>query len=461
MRAETEGAVSSGAVLSEAVSSGAVSSGAVASGAASASAASHAAMLAAREAETVDLIILSGFLGSGKTTLLLQYLNDAGTADTGVIVNEVGEIGVDGVIVADGSDAVPMTLLANGCVCCAMRSSLVDTVVALLDARRPAGYGAAGSAALGPGAGPAGGSALGTGSALGRTLGPLRRIILETSGVSRPGPIIAALADPELAQRRLRLTVISTYDCVTGALQAERFDEACAQLAAAQRIVLTKLDLAGEQDIAHHRAVIAGINPLADIVHEPAREQAARRAFEGSASDTAPAARDAIVAQAVAALRASGRAGQAGAISPSATPGKGAATQAKAAQAGSIAHPRIHVLTGVLAEGAAWEDLALWLDDLSAYCGERLLRVKAVLRVSDCDDPILIQSVGTTFSAPRRLRAGDVTDNLFVIITRDLDAQALNTMVAHAAVTVHASRPSGTGSLRVTSNSGEVALHPQ
>ncbi|OWT81159.1 hypothetical protein CEY04_06205 [Achromobacter sp. HZ28] len=243
--------------------------------------------------------------------------------------------------------------------------------------------------------------------------------------------------------------------------------------------------MAGEQDIAHHRAVIAGINPLADIVHEPAREQAARRAFEGSASavasvtapdiapdiapdaapDTAPdvaqAAGDAGVAQAVAALRASGRAGQAGAFSSSATPGKGAATQAKAAQAGSIAHPRIHVLTAALAEGAAWEDLALWLDDLSAYCGERLLRVKAVLRVSDCDDPILIQSVGTTFSAPRRLRAGDVTDNLFVIITRDLDAQALNTMVVHAAVTVHASRPSGTGSLRVTSNSGEVALHPQ
>ncbi|WP_233161376.1 MULTISPECIES: CobW family GTP-binding protein [unclassified Achromobacter] len=449
----------------------------MASGAASSNAASHAAMLAPREAEPVDLIILSGFLGSGKTTLLLQYLNDAGTADTGVIVNEVGEIGVDGVIVADGSDAVPMTLLANGCVCCAMRSSLVDTVVALLDARRPAGYGPAGGAALGPG--PA------SGQTLGQTLGPLRRIILETSGVSRPGPIIAALADPELAQRRLRLTVISTYDCVTGALQAERFDEASAQLAAAQRIVLTKLDLAGEQDIAHHRAVIAGINPLADIVHEPAREQAARRAFEGSASavasvtapdiapdiapdaapDTAPdvaqAAGDAGVAQAVAALRASGRAGQAGAFSSSATPGKGAATQAKAAQAGSIAHPRIHVLTAALAEGAAWEDLALWLDDLSAYCGERLLRVKAVLRVSDCDDPILIQSVGTTFSAPRRLRAGDVTDNLFVIITRDLDAQALNTMVVHAAVTVHASRPSGTGSLRVTSNSGEVALHPQ
>ncbi|WP_233237511.1 GTP-binding protein [Bordetella sp. LUAb4] len=398
------------------------------------------------------MIILSGFLGSGKTTLLLEYLNDAGTADTGVIVNEVGEIGVDGVIVADGSDAVPMTLLANGCVCCAMRSSLVDTVAALLDARRPAGQ------QRGNGTGPGYGSE--HAPELGPKREPLRRIILETSGVSRPGPILAALADPELAQRRLRVVVVSTYDCVTGALQAERFDEASAQLAAAQRIVLTKLDLADEQDIARHRAVIAGINPLADIVEASSRLQAARRAFE----DTAPA-RDAGVASAVAALRASGRGGPSGALWPTGAPGKEKATSIQRAgtvpDRGRIDHPRIHVLTAALAEGAAWEDLALWLDDLSAYCGERLLRVKAVLRVSDCDDPILIQSVGTTFSAPRRLRAGDVTDNLFVIITRDLDAQALNTMVQHAAVTVLASRPSGADSLRVISNSGEVALRPQ
>jgi G3E family GTPase len=351
----------------------------------------------------VDLIILSGFLGSGKTTLLLQYLNDAGTADTGVIVNEVGEIGVDGVIVADGSDATPMTLLANGCVCCAMRSSLVDTVVALLDARRPAGH------------------------------GPLRRIILETSGVSRPGPIIAALAEPELAGRGLRLAVVSTYDCVTGALQAERFDEASAQLAAAQRIVLTKRDLATAQDVARHRAVIAGLNPLADIVDEAERGDAARRAFE----DTAPT-RDAGVAQAIAALRATGRAG-AGQDRP---------------------HPRIHVLTAALVDGAAWDELALWLDDLSAFCGERLLRVKAVLRVSDCDDPILIQSVGTTFSAPRRLRASEVPDKLFVLITRDLDADAINAAVAHAAVRV-LTPATGAQPFRVTSNIDGVALTPQ
>ncbi|MFC4276828.1 CobW family GTP-binding protein [Achromobacter aloeverae] len=381
-------------------------------------------------AAPVDLIVLSGFLGSGKTTLLLQYLNDAGTVDTGVIVNEVGEIGVDGVIVADGSDAVPMTLLANGCVCCAMRSSLVDTVAALLDAPRPAGR------------------------------GPLRRIILETSGVSRPGPIIAALADPELARRRLRVAVVSTYDCVTGALQAGRFDEASAQLAAAQRIVLTKRDLAENRDVARHWAALAGINPLAELIDEEDRRQAARRAFE----DTAPAG-DGGVAQALAALRATGRmpldAGAlpslAQAVGRRSPPGFDTAGHARDgrempgqdAGAARIDHPRVHVLTAALAEGAGWEALALWLDDLSAFCGERLLRVKAVLRVSDCDDPILIQSVGTTFSAPRRLRAAEAADNLFVIITRDLDADAINGMAANGAVSVQAPRGQRKPSLAV------------
>lgn len=331
----------------------------------------------AKPAEPVDLIILSGFLGSGKTTLLLDFLNQAGTADTGVIVNEVGEIGVDGAIVADGSDNIPMTLLANGCVCCSLRSGLVHTVGALLDAPRPAGR------------------------------GPLQRIILETSGVSRPGPIIASLADPELAQRGLRLGVVSTYDCETGTLQAERFDEACAQLAAAQRIVFTKLDKVDPGKVDEHRRVVNGINPLAQVVAEPRRELAVQLAFgtpDGGADSTS------LAVQALQALRA----------------GAGNAQE----------HPRIHVMAAQLKDHAAWNDLSLWLDDLAGYCGEQLLRVKAIVKVTDCDDPILIQSVGTTFSAPRRIRADAAGNGMFVIITRDMDAAALNAISEYAPVHV-------------------------
>ena len=163
---------------------------------------------------SVELILLSGFLGSGKTTLLLDFLHSGGAADTAVIVNEVGEIGIDGVIVDDGSDGkVPMMMLANGCVCCSLRSSLVFTVAAVLDTVRDPGS------------------------------EPLRRIVLETSGLSRPGPIIASLADPELSRRGLRVSVLSTYDAERGSLNVETFDEAVAQLAAANRVVFTKVPL--------------------------------------------------------------------------------------------------------------------------------------------------------------------------------------------------------------------------
>jgi G3E family GTPase len=313
----------------------------------------------------VDLILLSGFLGSGKTTLLVDFLRHDGAADTGVIVNEAGEIGVDGAIVAESD--VPMLELANGCVCCSLRSGLVHTVRALLDAPRPGNR------------------------------PPLRRIVLETSGLSRPGPIIASLADPELAARDLRVSIVSTYDCETGLARTEQFEEAAAQLAAAQRIVLTKLDRVRPDSIPQHRDAAAGINPFAEIIAEPDRTRAVARALA-----CAPQAGDAAGA---ASLRLE-----------------------DIASAEALPHPRIHVMKGEARTAMAWPDLALWLDDLAGFCGERLLRFKAIVHVTDCADPILIQSVGTTFGAPRPLRSFAADHDVFVVITRDIDAEEINTL---------------------------------
>jgi len=315
----------------------------------------------------VDLILLSGFLGSGKTTLLVDFLRQDSAGETGVIINEVGEIGVDGAIVAD--TAVPMLELANGCVCCSLRSGLVHTVGALLDAPRQGGR------------------------------APLRRIILETRGLSRPGPIIASLADPELAARDLRVSVVTTYDCEAGAFRGTQFEEAAAQLAAAQRIVFTKLDRVAADSIEGHRQALAGINPLAHIVADPDRAGAVARAF----APVPPAA------------------------GPAESPGPSSDALA-GMSASALPHPRIRVMKGTAQAALAWPDLALWLDDLAGLCGERLLRFKAIVNVTDCDDPILIQSVGTTFSAPRRLRSYAGGKDVFVVITRDIDADEINAM---------------------------------
>lgn len=323
----------------------------------------------------VDLILLSGFLGSGKTTLLVDFLRQDSAGETGVIVNEVGEIGVDGVIVADGSESVPMTLLANGCVCCSLRSHLVHTVGAMLEAPRPTGR------------------------------PPLKRIVLETSGLSRPGPIIASLADPELGARDLRVGMVSTYDCETGALNVEAFDEAAAQLAAAQRIVFTKLDRVSSGTLEHHRRVVTSVNPLAQVVAEAGRAQAVALAF------SAAPAPDPVDLAARARL-----------ILPST----------------GLMHPRIHVMTGTPKPELSWNELSLWLDDLAGYCGERLLRFKALLRVTDCPEPILIQSVGTTFSAPRRMMGRVNARDVCVAITRDLDADAINAVLDAPAIELSA-----------------------
>lgn len=318
----------------------------------------------------VDLIILAGFLGSGKTSLLVDLLRGDDKGETGVIVNEAGEIGIDGVIVADESQAAPVTLLANGCVCCSLRSSLVDTVNGLLDAPRPG-------------------------------LAPLRRIVLETSGLSRPGPIIASLADPMLGSRGLRVSVVSTYDCTTGALNAEAFDEAAAQLAAAQRIVLTKADLVDPDTLAAHAESARALNPLAEIVAQADRGEAVRQAFaDGLGGD--------LVGMAV----------------------QGLMPPASRAQA----HPRIHVLKGAPRGNPEWEDLSNWLADLAGLCGEQLLRTKLMVRVADCSEPILIQSVGTMFGMPRRMAGRENAEDICVVITRDIGAQEINTAFPEAPV---------------------------
>ena len=336
----------------------------------------HAAETSARRIDTpIELIILAGFLGSGKTSLLVDLLQGDDRGETGVIVNEAGEIGIDGVIVEDGSQNLPVTMLANGCVCCSLRSSLVDTVMALLDAPRPAGR------------------------------APLKRIVLETSGLSRPGPIIASLADPLLSARGLRVSVISTYDCERGSLNIESFDEAAAQLAAAQRIVLTKLDLVAPETVDQHLGIIRGVNPFAQIVADTDRALAVQQAFTiASTSDPVDLALRAI-------------------FSPD--------TRA-------LAHPRIHVLKGTLRDVTSWEDMSIWLDDLAGLCGDRLLRVKAVVNTTDCDEPILIQSVGTTFGMPRRLMQRVNTEDICVVITRDIDATAINTAFPDAPVALAA-----------------------
>lgn len=333
--------------------------------------------------QTVDLVILAGFLGSGKTTTLADYLRSKTTRDTAVIINEAGEVGIDGVTIANEADTLPMAMLVNGCVCCTLRSGLISTIHALLDAPRPEGS------------------------------GPIRRIILETSGVSRPGPIIASLADPTLSARGIRVAVVTVYDCTADYALVDTFDEAAAQFAAAQRIVLSKVDCIGRDGLQEHIRRVRELNPLAQIVASLSRDETVAAAFN-TLPHTEP------MAQVLQSLRNRSTA--------------------------DFAHSRIHVLVAELSEHTTWADFAQWVDNLAAFCGERLLRFKAVVKVSDQCGHVGIQSVGTTFGAPYRVPPSEAIApnfNAVIMIVRDLDTRALQEGVY--APSIRYREPSGLG----------------
>jgi G3E family GTPase len=317
--------------------------------------------------ELIDFLILTGFLGSGKTTLLRDFLAMPEAAETAVIVNEVGEIGLDGAILAEGTGGLRMAMLANGCVCCALGSDLADTVSQLVDSRAA----------------------------------PLRRIVLETSGLSKPGPILRGLAP--LAALRLRVSVVATFDCRRNA-DVAGFEEAAAQWAGAQALVLTKRDLATPEQMDAARAMARGVNPLAGIIDFEDRRTCVLAAF--ATRPPAPA-----VLPGAADLPHSGNPGIAELPQPNIAGSAGQSTPVPA-------HPRIAVLLFRWTAKPAWDDFAAWLDNLAGLLGERLLRVKGVVAVIESEIPLLIQSVGTTFSAPRPF-GGPADPPFLVVIARD------------------------------------------
>jgi G3E family GTPase len=305
-----------------------------------------------------DFVILTGFLGSGKTTLLRDYLAGPEAADTAVIVNEAGEIGLDGVILREEGGDTPIAMLSNGCICCQAGSDLAFTIDRLLAAERPG------------------------------ATGPLRRIILETSGLSKPGPVLRQLVS--LASHRLRVLVLATFDATRGT-ETAAFEEAAAQWTAAHRIVVTKVDAIPPNSLAHAKATVATVNPLAEIVAMADRKPTVSAAF-------APLA--------------------------------GVAPMPVLPQAeGQAAHPRIAVRLAQPTAVLAYDDLAAWLDNLAGALGERLLRLKGLVRVKDSERPVLVQSVGTLFSAPRPFGEPQAAPPLFlVIIARDLQPAELESV---------------------------------
>ena len=301
------------------------------------------------------VVLLTGFLGSGKTLLLNALLRDPAFARSAVVVNEFGEIGLDHALVQSSTDNV--VLLDAGCLCCTIADSLHETL-ADLHFRRVRGE-----------------------------VPAFERVIIETTGLADPAPILNTLLGHKLVTDHYRLdAVVVTADAVNFMGELERHREVAKQVAVADRLVITKADMA---PIDRVKARLAELNPRA-VVYESRQGSAALAAF---------------------------------------APGD-------PVQARSIPveehhyhrhddHIRAHSI--VLDAPVSWSGIAAWSRIIVEALGDRLLRCKGLVEIAETGEIVFLQGVQRVFHTPERLPRWPDADHRsrLVCITRDVNEAEL------------------------------------
>ncbi len=312
--------------------------------------------------------ILTGFLGSGKTTLLNRLLRHPAFARSAVLVNEFGQVGIDNELLRYSTERV--AVLPNGCVCCAVREDIEETVRLLIE-QESAGR-----------------------------LPPFEHLFIETSGLADPARLIQTFsASPVLRSRFALRSVVATVDAMLGAATLSRFPEAARQVALADKVLLTKTDLLDAGNTAEPLLrQIRAVNPQAgaDVLQpdflseaqmdcllgqdEPARRDPAENFLRGSAND--------------------------GRLRPA-----------------HLLDTGISSFSVVLSEAVDWTAFGVWLTWLLHRHGASVLRVKGLLRVAQCEGPVAFHCVQHMVYPPQHLERwpDDKRESRLVFIVQDLD----------------------------------------
>ncbi len=313
--------------------------------------------------------VLTGFLGSGKTTLLQRLLRSPRMGRTAVLINEFGEIGLDHLLVQQVDESV--VLLQSGCICCSIRDDLKSALRGLLG-RRERGE-----------------------------IPAFERIVIETTGLADPGPILYTLLSEPVIRHHFELgNVITTVDVVNAGLHLSRNREGIKQVAAADRLVLTKSDLAEVGQTAAVAEELARLNPSArlwDAAEEPLDAD-----FLLDVMPSGPARY---------------RRQHEGASVSGTDATKGLRPHAEAVSSMSL----------VLDRPMDWTAFGIWLSLLLHRHGDDVLRVKGILCVEGSDTPVFINGVQHIVHPPRHLERWPTEDHRsrIVFITRAIDERRL------------------------------------
>ena len=303
--------------------------------------------------------VLTGFLGSGKTTLLRRALQSPASSGVALLINELGTVSIDDRIVGEVREDT--VVLSSGCVCCTVRNDLVRALCDLhLQAARA-------------------------------QIPPLRAVVLETTGLADPTPVVATLARHGLVRTLFRLgPVVSTVDALAAESTWRRHPEALKQVQLADRLVITKCDRSTASDIARLRELLPGTNPLARILRSDDADPLATL--------LAPVEH---------------------------TTGRGAIHDAEGAPGDASPHDAgggVRAFALVAERAVSFASVAAWMSAVAQTSGGRVLRMKGVLHVDDDELPVVVQSVQDVVFPVTSLPAWhrDGRHSRMVVITRGM-----------------------------------------
>jgi G3E family GTPase len=327
-------------------------------------------------AAPVTANLLTGFLGAGKTSLLKRLLRQPDLAGTAVLINEFGEVGIDHLLIAEVVDE-DVVLLQSGCVCCTIRGDLKEALMRLYGRRQRS------------------------------EVPPFTRLVIETTGLADPAPIVATLTADPMLRHHFRLgNVVTVVDAEEGSGHLDDYEEARRQAAVADRLVVSKIDIATPEKAAALVSRLAAMNPTAEIVASGEEDEAAAALLTHDVHDEATRPEE---------VR--------------------RWLMAEAALVDDHHHDHVDrsrhgdIRAMVISEDAPldWAAFGLWLTMLLNRHGKEVLRVKGLCNIAGREAPVVVQGVQHLIHKPVHLERwpGGIRRTTLVLIVRGLEPEVI------------------------------------